>query len=85
MQIQFSALTLALFAQLFFLPDALFSQTEFYRGKTIRILHGRDAGGSGDLRMRALVPFMQKYIPGNPTFVHEYMPGGGGRKAANYI
>jgi hypothetical protein len=31
------------------------------------------------------VPFLQKYIPGNPTIVHEFMPGGGGRKAANFI
>ena len=39
----------------------------------------------GDLRVRAVLPFLQKYIPGNPTFVHEYMDGGGGRKAANHI
>ncbi|MGH7772139.1 MAG: hypothetical protein ACREQA_07855, partial [Candidatus Binatia bacterium] len=32
-----------------------------------------------------LLPFLQKYIPGNPTIVNEYMPGGGSRKAANYI
>jgi tripartite-type tricarboxylate transporter receptor subunit TctC len=85
MEIKISALMLAFVAQLFFLPGSLFSQTDFYRGKTIRIVHGRDAGGSGDLRMRALGPFLQKYIPGNPAIVHEYMPGGGGRKAANYI
>src|SRR5262245_47246923 len=29
--------------------------------------------------------FMQKYIPGHPTIVSEYMPGGGGRKAANHL
>jgi hypothetical protein len=67
------------------LPNIGFSQSDFYRGKTIRIVHGRDAGGSGDLRVKALVPFMQKYIPGNPTIIHEFMPGGGGRKAANHI
>ena len=49
------------------LPEFLYSQSDFYRGKTIRIVHGRDAGGSGDLRVKALVPFLQKYIPGNPT------------------
>ena len=75
----------ALLTQLVLLPDFLYSQSDFYRGKTIRIVHGRDAGGSGDLRVKALVPFLQKYIPGNPTIVHEFMPGGGGRKAANYI
>jgi tripartite-type tricarboxylate transporter receptor subunit TctC len=32
-----------------------------------------------------MVPFLQKYIPGNLTIIHEFMPGGGGRKAANFI
>ena len=66
-------------------PLKAFSQAPFYQGKTITIIHGRAAGGSGDLRVRAVIPFLQKYIPGNPTFVHEYMDGGGGRKAANHI
>ena len=61
------------------------AQTPFYQGKTITIIQGRDPGGTGDLRVRALFPFLQKYIPGNPTVVSEYMPGGGGRKAANHI
>jgi hypothetical protein len=76
---------IALVTSIVFLPARLFSEIDFYRGKTIRIIHGRDAGGSGDLRVKAMVPFLQKYIPGNPTIVNEYMPGGGGRKAANYI
>jgi len=75
----------ALLTQVVMLPDFLFSQSDFYRGKTITLLHGRAPGGSGDFRVRAVLPFLQKYIPGNPTFVHEYMDGGGGRKAANHI
>ena len=75
----------ALLAQLVLLPDSLYSQSDFYRGKTITIIHGRSAGGSGEYRARAVAPFLQKYIPGNPTIVHEYMDGGGGRKAANHI
>jgi tripartite-type tricarboxylate transporter receptor subunit TctC len=35
--------------------------------------------------VKALVPFLRKHIPGNPTLVLEYMDGGGGRKAANYM
>ena len=58
---------------------------EFYKGKTITIIHGRSAGGAGDFRARAVAPFLHKYIPGNPIIVHEYMDGGGGRKAANHI
>ncbi|HXG50618.1 MAG TPA: hypothetical protein VNN77_04320 [candidate division Zixibacteria bacterium] len=32
-----------------------------------------------------MIPFLQKYIPGHPAIVNEYMPGGGSRKAANYL
>ena len=60
-------------------------QTPFYQGKTIKILDGSEPGGTGDLRTRTLIPFLQKHIPGNPLIVIEYMPGGGGRKAANYL
>jgi tripartite-type tricarboxylate transporter receptor subunit TctC len=67
------------------LPAAVFGQTSFYQGKTITIVQARQAGGTGDLRVRAQVPFLQKYIPGNPAIVLEFMPGGGGRKAANHV
>jgi tripartite-type tricarboxylate transporter receptor subunit TctC len=62
-----------------------FAQTPFYEGKTITIVQGREPGDAGDMRVKATLPFIQKYIPGNPTIISEYMPGGGGRKAANYI
>jgi hypothetical protein len=78
-------LAAALLTHLALLPDFLYSQSDFYRGKTITIIHGRSAGGAGDVRARAVAPFLHKYIPGNPTIVHEYMDGGGGRKAANHI
>jgi tripartite-type tricarboxylate transporter receptor subunit TctC len=65
-------------------PDA-HAQQSFFKGQTITIIQGRGPGGTGDLRVRALVPFLQKYIPGNPTIVMEYMSGGGSRKAANHI
>jgi len=61
------------------------AQAPFYQGKTLTIIHGRSAGGAGDFRVRAVAPFLHKYIPGNPMVVHEYMDGGGGRKAANHI
>src|SRR5688500_4147248 len=68
-----------------FVPTSSIAQTSFFQGKTITIVQGRDPGGTGDLRVRALVPFLQKYIPGNPTIVMEFMPGGGSRKAANHV
>jgi tripartite-type tricarboxylate transporter receptor subunit TctC len=66
-------------------PGTSQGQTSFFQGKTITIVQGRDPGGTGDIRVRALVPFLQKYIPGNPNIVSEYMPGGGSRKAANHV
>jgi tripartite-type tricarboxylate transporter receptor subunit TctC len=62
-----------------------FSQSPFYQGKTITVVQIVGAGGTGDLRREALFPYLQKYIPGNPTIVSDYMPGGRGRKAANYV
>jgi len=66
-------------------PSLTLAQTSFFQGKTIIIIQGREPGGTGDMRVRAMIPFLQKYTPGNPSFVSEYMPGGGGRKAANHI
>jgi hypothetical protein len=45
-------LSSALLIQIALLPDFADSQADFYRGKTITIIHGRSAGGSGDLRAR---------------------------------
>jgi tripartite-type tricarboxylate transporter receptor subunit TctC len=79
--------SLAAFALLWFclVPSLAFSQAPFYQDKTITIIQGREPGALGDNRVRALVPFLKKYIPGNPTIVSEFMPGGGGRKGTNHI
>jgi tripartite-type tricarboxylate transporter receptor subunit TctC len=68
-----------------FIGGVAFSQTSFFQGKTVTIIQSSAPGGVGDMRTKAIVPFLQKYIPGNPTIVMEYMPGGGGQKAANHI
>ena len=62
-----------------------FAQTPFYQGKTITVIVSTSPGGTGDLRVKALVPFLRKHIPGNPSLVLEYMDGGGGRKGANHL
>lgn len=61
------------------------SQTSFYEGKTITIISGRGPGGTGDQRVRSMIPFLRKHIPGNPTIILQSMPGAGGRKAANHM
>jgi tripartite-type tricarboxylate transporter receptor subunit TctC len=62
-----------------------FSQADFYKGKTIKIIRGGGPGGSGEFQTRALVKFLEKYIPGKPTLVVEFIEGAAGRKAANVI
>ena len=69
----------------FGLPGHGFSQSHFYQGKTINVVYGGGPGGTVDLRFRATASVLRKHIPGKPTFIIEYMPGGGSRKAGNYV
>jgi tripartite-type tricarboxylate transporter receptor subunit TctC len=71
--------------QLAVLPISALGQPPFYQDKTIKIIVAATPGGTGDFRVRALAPFLRKYIPGHPTVILEFMDGSGGRKAANYM
>jgi tripartite-type tricarboxylate transporter receptor subunit TctC len=62
-----------------------FGQAPFYQGKTITLVRGSTPGGIGEMRVRALIPYLKKHIPGQPTILIEFMDGGGGRKAANHV
>lgn len=66
-------------------PKEASSQTPYYQGKTITIIRGGEPGGSGDMQAKALIPFLKKYLPGNPTIVIQNMPGSAGMKAVNHI
>jgi tripartite-type tricarboxylate transporter receptor subunit TctC len=68
-----------------FSQPALAQSTPYFHGKTIMLIQGREPGGTGALRTQAAIPFLRKYIPGEPVIVAQFMPGGGGRKATNYI
>ena len=68
-----------------FAAGGAFSQADFYKGKTIKIIRGGGPGGSGEFQTRALVRFLEKYIPGKPTLMVEFIEGAAGRKAANVI
>ena len=56
-------------AFIFFFPKDSNSQPLYYKGKTIAVIEGRSPGGVGDLRTKSILPFLQKYIPGNPTVI----------------
>src|SRR5262245_57034376 len=61
------------------------AQPGYYQGKTVTIMRGGTPGGYGDLQARALIPFLKKYIPGEPTIVIENKQGAAGRTAVNYV
>jgi tripartite-type tricarboxylate transporter receptor subunit TctC len=70
----------------FFLGSPFASaQTHFYQGKTITLVQSSDAGDTSDTMVRAALPTLKKHIPGEPAIKLQFMPGGGGTKAANYI
>lgn len=58
---------------------------DFYRNRQVKILIGFSAGGSSSLYAQSLARHMGKYIPGQPSFVPQHMPGAGSLVAANYI
>jgi tripartite-type tricarboxylate transporter receptor subunit TctC len=60
------------------------AQNHSFEGKTITILRGGRPGGSGDMQARALIPFLEKYLPGHPKIIIENMPGAAGMKAVNH-
>jgi tripartite-type tricarboxylate transporter receptor subunit TctC len=66
-------------------PKNGFSQAPYYQGKTITIIAGTAPGGIGDSRVKSMVPFLRKFIPGNPAITVQYMDGGGGRQVGNHM
>ena len=83
--IKFGLTVLAFTITSVFTTAPLMAQANFYQGKTLTIINGNEPGGTADRRMRAVIPYLKKYLPGQPSIVAEYMPGGGGRKVTNHI
>jgi tripartite-type tricarboxylate transporter receptor subunit TctC len=61
------------------------SADDFYKGKSIRLIVATTPGGGFDAYSRMLARHMGKYIPGNPTFVVENMPGAAFLIGTNYL
>lgn len=61
------------------------AQSDFYSGKTIRIIVGLSTGGGYDRAARMVARQLGKYIPGGPSIVVQNMPGAGSVTAANYV
>jgi tripartite-type tricarboxylate transporter receptor subunit TctC len=61
------------------------TQSDFFRGKTIRLIIGAAAGGGYDLPGRALANHITRHIPGNPKIIVENMPGASSLVMTNYL
>jgi tripartite-type tricarboxylate transporter receptor subunit TctC len=58
---------------------------DFYRGRQIRFISGYPAGTDYDRWARLFSRHWGRFIPGEPRFLVEYMPGAGQIIAANYL
>jgi tripartite-type tricarboxylate transporter receptor subunit TctC len=58
---------------------------EFYKGKQIRFIVGTAAGQDYDSWARLVARHLPRFLPGNPTFVVENMPGAGHILATNFL
>lgn len=58
---------------------------DFFKGKTIRIVVSSEPGGSYDGYSRLVARHLGKFLPGNPQFVVQNMPGAGGLVATNWL
>lgn len=56
---------------------------DYFKGKTIEWIIPFKEGGGGDTWARFNLPYLTKYIPGNPVIVINNIPGGGSIKGAN--
>ena len=59
--------------------------SDFYKGKTITIIVGGDAGGSYDIYARMLSRHLPRHMSGNPPITMQYMPGAGSVIAVNHL
>ena len=76
---------LALIASLAGVSFSAAAQEVDFKGKSIIVLVGSEVGGGTDASARLIAPFLQKYLPGQPSVVVQNVPGAGGIKAANFF
>src|SRR4051812_15940575 len=58
---------------------------DFYKGKIVKLVMSAGEGGGYGTYVNAIVPYMQRYLPGNPKIIVQHMQGAGGLVAANNL
>lgn len=58
---------------------------DFFRGQQVKIVVASGPSGGFDTFARLLARHLGRFVPGNPTFIVQNMPGAGGLRAAGFI
>ena len=58
---------------------------DFYRGRSVTLVVGHEAGTGYDLYGRTLARHIGRHIPGEPALTVQNMPGAGGLNASNWL
>jgi len=58
---------------------------DFYKGKTLSVVVGHEAGTGYDFFGRTLARHIGRHVPGQPNVVPQNTPGAGGLKTANWL
>ncbi|MEX2454026.1 MAG: tripartite tricarboxylate transporter substrate-binding protein [Rhodospirillaceae bacterium] len=66
-------------------PASAQAAESFFKGRTVTVIVGFGAGGGYANYCRQLTQYWSEHTPGKPNFICQYMPGGGGVLAANYL
>jgi tripartite-type tricarboxylate transporter receptor subunit TctC len=61
------------------------SVEQFYKGRQVTMVVGTAPGGINDISARFVARHLGRFIPGNPSFVVQNMPGAGGLASANRL
>jgi tripartite-type tricarboxylate transporter receptor subunit TctC len=61
------------------------SADAFYKGREMKMLISAGQGGGYGTYAHALMPFMEKYLPGKPRLIIQHLQGAGGIVAANHL
>jgi len=61
------------------------SVADFYRGKQVTIMVGFTPGGSSSLYAQGVARHMGRFLPGNPSFIVQHVPGASGLVLANNL
>jgi tripartite-type tricarboxylate transporter receptor subunit TctC len=57
----------------------------FYKGRQMSMIVGNAAGGGYDVYARHVARHIVRFLPGEPAFIVQNMPGAGGFQATNHL